>query len=549
MSVVTAPLTDVICCLPGYDPYDQADGCWFDADEATRVVGFVEECCTHVKGEKAGTPLLLEPWERAIFANLWGWKRSDSSQPDLCSRRYREALIFIPRGNAKTTLAAAMVCVGLYLDDSPGSQGADLYSSAAERDQARLCFEIVTGMIRNEPEMEQRADLYKYSIAVGDKSYKALSAEAGSKHGFSPQLVVNDELHAHKSPELTEVLMTGTLKRTSPMVVHLTTSDYEREGSICNDKHDYACKVRDGAIDDPAFLPVIYEASIDDDWTSPDVWAKANPNLHVSVPLDYLERECNRAREDPSYENTFKRLHLNIRTESVSRWIGTEKWDACLDNTISLEDCAGLPCWCGLDIASTEDFNALVIAVPRDESDVWVFPYFWVPEVTARRREKERKIPYDAWAREGLLTLTEGNCTDPKRLHQDIMGIIDRYQLNVQQIACDRAFQGLDVIQRLAVDEGMEVFAHGQGSMGMIPPTKVAKGAIFGKTLKHDGNKILRWMISNTVVHPGEWREYPMKAKSSNKIDGVVAMIMALGIADASDGGETSFYETNAFEM
>lgn len=539
MSIATS-LTETIRCLPGYDPYDQAGDCVFDEGCAQHVLGFVEACCTHVKGKLANTPLILEPWQQAIYANLWGWHNPDGS------RRYREALVFIPRGNAKTTMAAAMVCIGLFLDDEPGSE---LYSSAAERDQARLCFDVVTGMIRNEPEMEQRAELFKYSISAEGKTYKALSAEAGSKHGFSPQLVVNDELHAHKSPELTEVLMTGTLKRTSPLVVHLTTSDYEREGSICNDKHDYACKVRDGVIDDPAFLPVIYEASIDDDWMSPDVWAKANPNLHVSVPLDYLQRECNRAREDPSYENTFKRLHLNIRTESVSRWIGTEKWDACNDEEISLEKCAGMPCWCGLDIASTEDFNALVVAVPQPDNDVWVFPFFWVPEATARRREKERKIPYDAWSRAGLLTLTEGNCTDPKQIHGDITDIVDRYKLNVQQIACDRAFQGLDVIQRLAVDEGMEVFAHGQGSMGMIPPTKVAKGLIFGGTLKHDGNKILRWMIANTVVHPGEWQEYPMKAKSSDKIDGVVAMIMALGIADANQGEGRSFYADNLPEF
>ena len=540
MGKAATNLLDTIRILPGYDPYDQAGECVFDADYALYILEFVEKCCTHVKGEKARNrePLILEPWQQAVFANLWGWKRPDGS------RRFREAMVFIPRGNSKTTMAAAMVCVGLYLDDEPG---AELYSSAAERDQARLCFDVVTGMIRNEPLMEQRAAMYKYSIVVGDKSYKALSAEAGSKHGFSPQLVVNDELHAHKSPELTEVLMTGTLKRTSPLVVHLTTSDYEREGSICNDKHDYATKVRDGVIDDPAFLPVIYEAGKDDDWMSPDVWAKANPNLHVSVPLDYLQRECNRAREDPSYENTFKRLHLNIRTESVSRWITTEKWDACVA-AISLSDCEGMSCWCGFDIASTEDFNAFVIAVPQENGETWIFPFFWVPEATARRREQERRIPYDAWARAGLLTLMEGNCTDPARLHKDVMDIINRHKLNVYQIACDRAFQGLDVIQRLDVDEGIEVFAHGQGSMGMIPPTKMTKTAIFNKTLKHDGNKVLRWMIANTVVHPGEWREYPMKGKSPDKIDGVVAMVMAVGLAALGEGEGESFYENNEIE-
>jgi phage terminase large subunit-like protein len=302
--VISLDLQRTIRLLPGYDPFAQAGDCWFDEEAARHHIEFVEACCTHVKGELAGKPLLLEPWQKAIFANLYGWKRPDGT------RRYRECLVFIPRGNGKTILAAALVCDGLYLEEEPG---AELYSSAAESDQARLCFGVVTGMIRNEPEMERRAELFKYSIVVGDKSYKALTAQAGSKHGFNVQLLVNDELHAHKTPELTEVLMTGTGKRRQPLVVHLTTSDYEREGSICNEKHDYATKVRDGLIEDPAFLPVIYEATKEDDWTDPKVWCLAgDTKLYAKLPKG--ETVC-----------TVRELVHSLDLKGVRLWDG-ERW-------------------------------------------------------------------------------------------------------------------------------------------------------------------------------------------------------------------------------
>jgi phage terminase large subunit-like protein len=523
--------------VPGYDPFANAIGYYLDHAAAKDAVDFVERCCTHIKGKWSGEKLLLEDWQKAIIVNLFGWKRDADG-----SRRYREVLVFIPRKNGKTLMAAAIVCLVLFTD---GEAGAECYSSAAEREQARLCFEVVQGMIRNNPLMKKRAELFKFSVVVGSSSYKALSAEAGTKHGFNAHLVVNDELHAHKTPELTEVLMTSTGSRTQPIFAHLTTSDYEREGSVCNDKHDYACKVRDGVLNDPAFLPVIFEASRDADWTDEKTWEKANPNIDISISRDYLRRECQRAREDPAYENTFKRLHLNIRTEALDRWITTDKWDAC-QHTVSIDDVAGMPCWCGLDLASSQDFNAFVVAVPRGE-EMQVFPYFWVPEETAAKRERERRITYSAWEKAGLLTYTPGDVSDPETIYRDIIGIIDRYQLNVREIAVDRAFQGLDLIQKLG-KAGFTAFAHGQGSLGMIPPTKVTKDLILSAKLKHDGNAVLRWMMSNVVVHPGEGKEYPMKDKSADKIDGAVAMVMAVGRAAMEPQPEPSFYDSEGFE-
>lgn len=484
---------------------------------------------------------MLEDWQKAVFANLFGWKQKDGR------RRYREALIFIARKNSKTTMAAAIILLMLFVD---GEKGAELYSAAAESDQARLCFEVVQGMIRNEPELEKRCRLLKYSVVfLNDKgqpesSYKAISAEAGTKHGFNIHCVVNDELHAHKTPELTEVLMTGTGSRRQPLVVHLTTSDYEREGSICNDKHDYATKVRDGIIVDAAFLPVIYEASKDDDWTLRETWAKANPNMGISISEEYLARECKRARDDPAYENTFKRLHLNIRTEAACRWLTTLAWDNCQVDGLRIEDYAGCECFCGLDLSASEDFTAFVPTFPEDDGGIAVFPFFWVPEETARKREIERKIPYSVWERAGLLKLTPGTVVDYDVVRADIVKLIDKHRLRVVEIALDRLFQGVDVERHLDQDDGLPVFAHAQGILGMALPTKLTKEAIIGRTLKHDGNAILRWMIANTVVDiDAAGNEKPTKKKSADKIDGVVAMIMGCGRALGGDE-HGSMYDT-----
>lgn len=538
-TATTDNLHEIIQLIPGYNPYDQAGDCVFEASTAQMVIDFVQECCTHVKTELGGSPLILEPWQKAIFANLWGWKQPDGR------RRYREALIYVARGNSKTTMAAAMICVSLFLslDDDAG---AELYSGASTRKQAAYCLEIVQGMIKNESEMDARATLYKHSVLVGDKSYQAVSAEAGGAHSLSPSVFVNDELHVQLTPAFTEAMMTGGIKRSHPLTIHLTTADFEREGSICNTKHDYACRVRDngGKPDrsgyDPGFLPVVYEAKKTDDWQDPEVWKKANPNLGVSVSREYLEREIERAKDDPSVLNSIKRDHLNIRTQAATAWIHLNKWDEC-EYPIRIDDYTGQPCFVGLDIASIEDFTACVFAFKNDAGGADVFSYFWVPEPTACRRGRERKIPYESWSEGGFLKLTTEDVLDANMLVSDILGLVDKYKLNVREMAVDRAWQGNPIICEL-VKRGVFAFAHEQGAKGMIPPTKSTKTAILGGTLRHPVDPVLRWMIGNVVVVGETDYEYPVKHKSSDKIDGAVAMIMAVGRALAPNARGDSPY-------
>ncbi len=515
-----AELERIARLIPGYDPFETAPkGYWFDHEAAADTLEFVEKFCKHVKGELAGTPLLLEDWQKAFFANLFGWKRPDGT------RRYREALGFIPRKNSKTTMAAAIVLVVLCMDQEPGCEA---YSAAAERDQARLCFEIVTGMIRNEPLLEEHAELFKYSLTIGDGSYKALSSEAGSKHGFNAHLVVNDELHAHRTPELTEVLTTSMGSRRQPLVVHMTTSDFERPNSVCNQKHDHASKVRDGIIKDVAFLPVIYEATIDDDWTDPAVWAKANPNLGISISRDYIERECERAKESPSYENTFKRLHLNIRTEQETRFLAMEKWDAC-DG--ALPDLDGKECFGGLDLASTSDISALVLAFPLEEDAYAVKAFFWIPEETAVKRSKADRLSYAQWCAAGLIKATDGATCDYSVIRHDINELAKQY--DIREIAVD-PWNARQLQTQLREEDGWgdRVIDHRQGFISMSGPTKDLDRLVISGKLVHGGNPVLRWMASNTVVRTDPAGNLkPDKEKSSEKIDGIVALIMALGRA------------------
>lgn len=503
--------------MAGYDPWATAgDGEWFDEAAADYVVEFVESFCTHVKGSMARRPFLLEPWQREFVRTLFGWKRRDGT------RRYREAFLFVPRKNGKTAMAAALLCYMLFCEDEPGSE---IYSAAADRKQAQLVQAQVNGMIRNCPAMRDRSTIYKYAVEVDDRSYQPLSAEAGTKHGLNTHFVIVDELHAQRDRELVDVLMTSTGARTNPLVLHITTSDYDREGSICNEKHDYASKVRDGIVEDSSFLPVIYEASRDDDWTDPKVWAKANPNLGVSVSEDYLLRECRRAKEVPAFENTFKRLHLNIRTEQAFRWMPMDLWDGC-NGAVDEAALIGRPCTAGLDLASIEDMAALVLTF-RVEDEYHVLPYFWCPQDTAEKRERKQRQPYLTWARQGLLELTPGNTIDYRHVRKRINELSQQYQ--IREIAFD-PWNATTIAQQLCDEDGFEMVQFRQGTVSMNEPMKEVMRLVRQKKIRHGGHPILRWNASNIAARADASDNVrPDKEKSAEKIDGLVALIMSIG--------------------
>lgn len=536
---LSSTLPDYVGLVPGYDPAATAGDCTFDADRAKAAIDFFDLALCHIKGDKAAQPFTLEPWQEAIVGNLFGWYRPDGR------RRYREAFVFVPRKNGKSLLAAG---IGLYMLFVDQEQGAEIYAAAAERDQAALVFDVAKHMVLRDALLAGQAKVYQKSITVEDRAsfFRAISADADTKHGFNAHCVIMDELHAQRNRELHDVLMTSQGARTQPLFISITTSDYEREGSICNEKYEFATRVRDGVIDDPTFLPVIYEADRDDDWTDPETWRKANPNLGVSISQEYLERECARAQEVTAYENTFKRLYLNIRTEQAVRWLQLEKWDACAgahDWRTLRTSLRGCQAWAGMDLASKRDLSALALLF-KEHGRYQVVPFFWVPEDGARERQERDRVPYLDWIKEGLITATPGKRTDYDVIRRDVNALLKEFSF--KEVALDPWNANQFGVQLSG--DGFDVIEFRQGFASMNEPTKELEALIVDGTLEHGGHPILRWMASNVSVRTdpaGNWK--PDKEHSSEKIDGIVAMIMALGRATIAPEYRESVYRTRGF--
>lgn len=523
--------------IPGYDPFATAGDCWFDKGCAQEAVDFFPAMIKHVEGEKAEQPFVLERWQASVIANLFGWKTTDAIGRIV--RRYRECLLYLPRKNGKTPLCAAIALYVLFCDEEVGQQN---YIAAADREQAGYLFRQSKGMVDLEPEFKRRSRTYgghaeagqSRSIVREDKNsfLRVVSADAGTKHGGTSHLVLIDELHTQPNRNLIDVLTSSTasLNRKQTLVIYATTADYDRP-SICNEKYDYACAVRDNGGDpekpghDPAFLPVIYEASATADWRDESVWHKANPNLGVSVSLDYLRRESKVAAKNPEKEFEFKRLHLNMQTPTSRKWLDPTVWDK-----MAAEDVASLVAGCdgfgGLDLASSRDFTAFVMTFRLADERVAILPRFWIPEEAAEKRAATLRLPIRTWIERGWLRTTPGSATDYAQVRADVLS--DCALFGIRALNVDRLFQGEETCQYLA-GEGLEVLAFGQGFISMALPTKKFDEMFYAGQFVHDGNPIMRWMIGNAVVSKdAAGNMKPDREKSSEKIDGVVSGVMSL---------------------
>lgn len=526
--------------LPGYDPFADAGDCWFDLEAARQAVNFFPDYLRHIKGKLAGQPLVLERWEKAIIANLFGWKNLDGT------RRYREAFVFVPRKNGKTTLAAGVVIYVLTCDGEPG---AEIYSSANDRLQARLVFQTVRGMINASEEVAQYCRPYQNSIVAYDPElgretdsfYAPISSEANTKHGYNGHLIIIDELHGQKSRELIDVLETSTAARAQPLIFTITTSDYDRP-SICNEKYDYACYVRDRVIDDSTFLPVIYEADKKADWRKPATWRRANPNYGVSVSPEYLRRKCDKAVKQVSFQNTFKRLHLNVKTEQETRWITLEDWDKCNGEVVEKE-LVGRDCYVGFDLSSNTDITAEVLLFPFDDGLYKVLPRFWLPELNAHLREERDRVPYIKWAQQGFIKLTPGNVVD----YDVVKGDFERdcEQFNIVEVAFDR--WNFEALRQQFIHDGIEeekFISFGQGFYSMSAPSKILEKLVLSQKLAHAGNPVLRWMAANVSAETDAAGNIkPSKKKSRDRIDGIVGLVEAIGRAIVKPEPKVSIYE------
>lgn len=503
-------------------------GLWFDRRAAQMGVVFFERALRHSKGEWAGRPVVLEGWQRFLVGALLGWKREEDG-----GRRFRTAYVEVPRKNGKTLLAAGL---GLYLMVADGEPGAEVYSAATTREQARLSHGEAVRMVKQSAALKRELRLFRDNIhsEASFSKFEPLSSDHGTLDGLNVHGAICDELHAWPRRELWDVLETATGARRQPLMVAITTAGYDRQ-SLCWQMHEYAGKVLDGLVEDDSFFGTIYGIDEGDDWEDEANWWKANPNLGVSKSLDDLRRLAGRAREMPAQLNAFLRLHLNVWTQSETRWMRPEVWAGCNLGVVDEEQLAGRVCYGGLDLSTTTDIAALVWVFPPVTSDerratseegrYEILARFWVPEENIILRSRNDRVPYEAWERAGLITATPGNVVDYAFILAQVAEDISKFQ--VQEIAFDR--WGATKLVTEMVDRGWTVVEFGQGFASMSAPMKELEKLALSRQINHGGNPVLAWMADNVVASMDPAANIkPDKGRSREKIDGIVASIMAL---------------------
>lgn len=501
-------------------------------DPGQRAVRFIQNL-VHTKGKWAGVRFILDDWQRTgIALPLFGTLRDDGL------RQYRTAYIELPRKNGKSELAAAVALYLLFGDREPG---AEVYGAAADKEQAAIVFDVARRMIELDPELSKRVKAYRNKVlhvpATGS-TYKVLSADAFTKHGLNAHGVVFDELHAQPSRELWDVLTTSGGTRAQPLVFAITTAGYDRN-SICWELHDYAEKVANGVVEDPSFFGYVRGAPADADWRDERVWRAANPAIGSGFRnIEEMRDLARRAAESPALQNSFRRLYLNQWTRQETRWLDIQAWDATA-GLLREDSLAGRECYAGLDLASTTDIAALVLAFPLDDGEVAVLPTFWVPAETMRERGRRDRVPYEAWARQGLVRATEGNVIDYATIKADVVALGKRF--DIKEIAYDR-WGATQLVQDLD-GEGFTCVPMGQGFASMAAPTKEMLNLVLSGRLRHGGNPVLRWMADNLVVRQDPAGNVkPDKGKSTEKIDGMVALIMAIDRVIRHEAEKVSVY-------
>jgi len=494
-----------------------ARGLRWDRAAAAFAIGFFG-FLKQSKGEWAGQPLTLQPWQAFVVGSIFGWKGADGT------RRFKTAYEELARKNGKSTVAAG---IGLLLAFFSGEPGAEVYTAATKRDQARIVHSEAVRMVKASPVLRQRVRVYKDNLnsEATNSKYEPLGADADTLDGLNPNGVIVDELHAHKTRAMLDVLETATGARREPLTFVITTAGVAGE-SVYGETHDYAEKVLDGRQQDDTFFAFVAAIDEGDSWQDEACWPKANPNLGVSVKIDDLRRKAEKAKAMPGALMAFLRLHLNVRTQVHSAWLDIDRWDACAAG-VEAAALEGRECYAGLDLASTTDVAALVLLF-SDGGAYDVLPCFWVPENACRQRERTNKTRFDAWVRAGLVEATPGDVIDYDRIRAKINELNERY--HVKEIAIDR-WNSTQLAAQLGGD-GFEVVGFGQGFASMSAPTKELEGLILSGRLRHGGHPVLRWMAGNVAVEQDAAGNLkPSKKKSTEKIDGVVALVMALGRA------------------
>jgi len=494
----------------------------FEPENVAKVCGFIENL-QHVKGKwgRKRETIKLEPWQVFILANVFGWVTEDGL------RRFQSAYTETGRKNAKTTTSSG---IGLYMLTADNEAGAEVYSAATKRDQAKIVFEIAQQQSRRDSLFREHfgLEIGAHALTVKDTfgKFTALASEGDTLDGLNPSCVIADEMHAHKTQEVLDVLRSGMGAREQPLLWEITTAGIYRPESVGWKEHTYALSVLDGTFTDETHFAYVAALDEGDEWSDKETWPKANPNLGVSVFPQFLEKECNAAQNEPSKLNEFLRKHCDIWTEQVERWLPMDRWLECAGK-VNEAELLGCPSWAGLDLAVSKDLTAFVMVFPTDGTYKLVCR-FWCPEQDIARRSSTDRVPYARWVDEGWIKATPGASTDHEVVEHDIVELCERFA--IREIGYD-PWIAEPMAQRLS-NSGIVMVQMRQGPKTLNYPAKQLEGLVADRKLEHGDNPVLRWMASNVTIRTDANDNIsPDKKRSSEKIDGVVALIMALGRA------------------
>lgn len=519
-------------------------GLWFDEKAGERAVRWIEKFCRHHKGEWAGKPLVLEPWQRFIVMCLFGWKRRDGT------RRFRKAWIEVPRKNGKTELAAAIAMFLLVADAEPG---AEVYITATKKEQALICHEAARGMVRHSPRLKEHVFVPKAkrsNLVCRDSKMEVLASDYGTLDGLSPHGDVRDEVHAWTDHGLAGVLNTAMGSRRQPMTLEITTAGtYDKDG-VGWQHHEYALEVLEAKFDDDRQFSFVACLDDGDDPWDPKVWAKANPNLNVSLKLDYVTEQADEARHNPRLANDFLRLHCNRWTHQVERWLNVERWNECDATPLDLAAYASAACYLGLDLSRTTDLTAavfvFVLPVQEGEPTIALLPLFWLPQARLDDERLRGETRYHDWVARGFLTVTPGDVVDYAFIRRGVRDVVAKLKgfrecgfdpYNATQISTELQSDGLTMVEVR------------QGPPSLSEACKFLERRTLERKVLHGGNPIMAWCVGNAVVRSdANGNIAPDKARAKSKIDGVSAAVTALArYVVAPQRPKVSRYETRGF--
>jgi phage terminase large subunit-like protein len=500
---------------------------------ADRVITFCRKVLTHGKGEFAGQPFNPLPFQESVFRGIF-----DPLTPEGL-RRIRNALLFWPRRQGKSTTCAALGLYGTFC----GEIGARAVVAANSRDQAGELFTTAADMVEASDVLRPRAVVSRAKKQIYDRvtrsTLKAISADAATNHGQDLSLWVYDELHGAPSRELFDVLSTSTGSRREPLGIAISTAGFDKL-SVLGELYDHAKRCLQDPTLDPSFYASIFEADEGDEWDAEATWYKSNPALGVYRSLEEMRILAARAKQIPSLRDAFERLYLNRWTAAERTWLDMAAWDSCGDN-VPDADLAGLSACGGLDLSATTDLTAFCLAFPLN-GRLYVRHWAWIPEEGLRERELRDRVPYRRWAAEGRITLTPGNAVDYDFIVAKVIELAGRH--NIRSINFDR-WGAAQVVQQLQ-SAGIEVFQMGQGYAHMNAPCKELERAVLARRLAHGGCPLLRWQASCCSIASdpaGNIKPVkPSRLRSSRRIDSIVALVMALdGIMQTGETDLTEF--------